>query len=137
MCDDFDRTVLLCGALEGRALFRIVRMAYMLARSVSGSDEMASALAFTVLVVSNLVLIHVNRTSTARRDLARPWNAGFGGISLATCVVVALVLGVPAISSRFQFATASPSLLLNGAPLCLGALVWLETTKRLVNRWIP
>ena len=131
----FDKQVLLRGALQGCGLFGIVLMAYLLARSASGSDETARALAFTVLVVSNLVLIHVNRTWTTRSDSARTWNAAFGWIVLGTSVLLALVLGVPAISDLFLFATPSTALLLSGAAFCLGALVWFESTKRLANRW--
>lgn len=131
----FDKQVLLRGALQGGGLFGIVLMAYLLARSSSGSDETARALAFTVLVVSNLVLIHVNRTWTTRSGSARTWNAAFSWIVWGTCVLLVLVLGVPAISDLFLFATPSTALLLSGAAFCLGALVWFESTKRLANRW--
>lgn len=131
----FDKQVLLSGTLQGCGLFGIVLMAYLIARSASGSDETARAFAFTVLVVSNLVLIHVNRTWTTRSGSARTWNAAFGWIVLGTCVLLALVLGVPAISDLFLFATPSTALLLSGAAFCLGALVWFESTKRLANRW--
>jgi len=131
----FDRQVLLRGALQGCGLFGIVLMAYLLARSDSGSDETARALAFAVLVVGNLVLIHANRTWTTRSGPAPSWNVAFGWIVLGTGVLLALVLGVPAISRLFLFATPSAALLSSGAALCLGALVWFEATKRLANRW--
>ena len=85
----FDAQVLLRGVVQGCGLFGIVLVAYLVARSASGSDETARALAFTVLVVSNLALIHVNRTWTRHRDSTRPWNAAFGWIASATCVLLA------------------------------------------------
>jgi Ca2+-transporting ATPase len=130
----FDAQVLLRGVVQGCGLFGIVLVAYLLARSASGSDETARALAFTVLVISNLALIHVNRTWTARRDSTRPWNVAFGWIALATCALLALVLRVPAIAGLFVFVTPSTTLLLSGAALCLVALAWFEATKRLVSR---
>jgi Ca2+-transporting ATPase len=130
----FDAQVLLRGVVQGCGLFGIVLVAYLVGRSASGSDETARALAFSVLVVSNLALIHVNRTWTPRRDSTRPWNAAFGWIASAACVLLALVLWVPAISGLFLFATPSTSLLLTGAALCLGALAWFEAAKWLVGR---
>lgn len=130
----FDAPVLLRGMLQGGGLFGIALVAYMVARSASGSDQTARALAFTVLVVSSLALIHVNRTLTRRADASRPWNAAFGWIAAATCVLLVLVLTVPAVSVLFQFTTPSVSLLLIGAALCLGALAWFELTRWLLGR---
>lgn len=130
----FDAQVLLRGVVQGSGLFGIVLVAYLIARSSSGADETARALAFAVLVVSSLALIHVSRTWSARHDPTRPWNAAFGWIASATCVLLALVLWVPAISGLFSFTTPSTTLLLSGAALCVGALAWFEATKWLVGR---
>ncbi len=131
----FDAEVLLRGLLHGFGLFGIVLVAYLVARSTSGSDETARALGFTVLVVSSLALIHVNRTWIRLRDSSRPWNAAFGWIASATVTLLVLVLWVPAISGLFSFTTPSASLLLIGAVLCLGALAWFEATKWLLGQW--
>lgn len=130
----FDAQVLLRGLVQGCGLFGIVLVAYVLARSASGSDETARALAFAVLVVSNLVLIHVNRTWTRRRDSTRPWNTAFGWIASGTCVLLLLVLWVPDISALFMFTTPSTPLLLAGSALCVSALAWFEAAKWLVGR---
>lgn len=130
----FDAQVLLRGVVQGCGLLGIVLVAYVIARSASGSDETARALAFSVLVVSNLALIHVNRSWTVGLDPKRPWNVAYVWIALATCAVLALVLAVPAIAGMFRFATPSATLLLSGAGLCLVALAWFESSKRLVGR---
>lgn len=130
----FDAQVLLRGVVQGCGLFGIVLVAYLIARSASGSDETARALAFAVLVVSNLTLIHVNRRWAAGLDPTRPWNLAFVWIALATCAILALVLWVPAIAGLFRFATPSPTLLLSGAALCLVALAWFDASKRVVDR---
>jgi Ca2+-transporting ATPase len=130
----FDVQVLLRGVVQGCGLFGIVLVAYVVARSASDSDEMARALAFAVLVVSNLVLIHVNRTWAGRRDSTRPWNAAFGWIASATCVLLVLVLWVPDISGLFLFTRPSTPLLMVGSVLCVSALAWFEAAKWLVGR---
>ena len=130
----FDAQVLLRGLVQGCGLFGFVLVAYLVARSASGSDETARALAFSVLVVSSLALIHVNRTWTRNRDASRPWNAAFGWIASATCALLVLVLWVPAISGLFLFTTPSASLLLIGTALCFGALAWFEATKWLAGQ---
>jgi P-type Ca2+ transporter type 2C len=131
----FDAQVLARGLVQGSGLFGIVLLAYLIARSATGSDETARALAFVVLVLSNLALIHVNRTWTPGRDSTRPWNPAFGWIVSATCVLLAVVLWLPAVSALFAFTTPSTTLLLTGAALCLAALAWFQASKWLVGRW--
>jgi len=126
----FDGHVLARGLAQGAGLFGLVLLAYLQARSASASDEVARALAFSVLVVSNLALIHVNRTWSPRRGARRPWNLAFGWIATATGLLLAVVLMVPVVSSLFAFVTPGPMLLLTGAGLCLGSLVWFEAVKR-------
>jgi Ca2+-transporting ATPase len=133
----FDREVLLRGLIQGSGLFAVVLVAYLLARNTSGSDEVARALAFAVLVLSNLALIQVNRSWTPARGSQRPWNPAFGWIAGLTCALLALVLSTPAIAGWFAFAAPSASLLGWGAALCLLALGWFEAAKRIVGRWAP
>jgi P-type Ca2+ transporter type 2C len=130
----FDTQVLLRGATQGGGLFGIVLVAYLVARSASGSDETARALAFAVLVVSSLALIHVNRTWIRHRDPLRPRNTAFGWIASATCALLALVLWVPAVSRLFSFTTPSASLLLMGGGLSIGALAWFEASRWLATQ---
>ena len=125
----FDGQVMLRGIVQGIGLFGFVLLAYLQARSVSLSDETARALAFSVLIVSNLALIHVNRTWARRTELPRPWNSAFGWISVATCLLLAVTLLVPAIGRLFAFATPSPTLMLTGAALCVGSLLWFQAVK--------
>ena len=127
----FDGQVLWRGLAQGAGLFALVLIAYLQARAVSGSDETARALAFAVLVVSNLALIHVNRTWARRGDERRPWNPAFGAIAAATMLLLALALAVPVVSGLFAFVMPTPMLLLTGAGLCVGSLVWFEAVKRL------
>ena len=100
----------------------------LLAAGVAPGDRVA-------LVLSNLGLIHVNRSwgRTAWRGSAGS-NRQFGWIVLGTLVVLGAVLGLPGVSRLFYFATPEPLLL--GAALGVAALgmAWFELVKRALGR---
>ena len=76
---------------------------------------MARALTFTVLVLSNLCLIHANRSWGRSAWLGGDTsNRQFGWIALATVVLLVCVLGVPAISQLFYSYHRHPSCCLWG-----------------------
>jgi Ca2+-transporting ATPase len=115
--------------VQGSGLLVIVLVAYVYARTVSGSDEAARALAFSVLVVSNLALIQANRR-WARQASERPrWNAAFGWIAVITSGLLATILAIPAVGGLFAFVAPMPNLLAVGAGLCLLAFGWFEAVK--------
>jgi Ca2+-transporting ATPase len=127
----FDRQVLWRGLLQGSGLLGFVLLAYVYARAQSGSDDVARALAFSVLVVSNLALIHVNRQWARRPGGGGSWNPAFVWMAFATCVMLAGILMFPAIAGLFAFATPGAPLLIAGAGLCVLALAWFEAVRRL------
>jgi Ca2+-transporting ATPase len=95
----------------------------------------ARAMTFTVLVLSNLGLIHANR-SWGRMSWRGPGasNRHFGWISLATLALLGGVLGVPAIRRLFAFAALTPTMLLIGAGVALMSLLWFEGVKWRLGR---
>ena len=125
----FDRQVLWRGLVQGSGLLVIVLIAYVYARSVSGSDESARALAFSVLVLSNLALIQANRRWARQAGEGLRWNVAFGWIAVITCALLAAILAIPAVGGLFAFATPTPHLLVVGAGLGLLALGWFEAVK--------
>jgi Ca2+-transporting ATPase len=125
----FDRQVLWRGLVQGSGLLVIVLIAYVHARSVSGSDESARALAFSVLVLSNLALIQANRRWVRQAGEGLRWNAAFGWIAAVTCALLVAILAIPAVGGLFAFATPTPQLLVVGAGLGLLALGWFEAVK--------
>jgi Ca2+-transporting ATPase len=127
----FDRQVLWRGLVQGSALLGLVLLAYVYARAQSGSDAVARALAFSVLVVSNLALIHVNRQWARRAGTGSSWNMAFVWIAFATCVLLAGILMIPAIAVLFAFEMPGAHLLVAGGGLCALAFVWFEATRRL------
>jgi Ca2+-transporting ATPase len=137
----FDRAVLLRGLAQGAGLLVLLMAVYALARAGLPADDRrddtARALTFVVLVLSNLGLIHANRSwgRTAWRGQAQS-NRPFGWIAVGTVLVLAAILGVPAISRLFSFAAPSPAFLLAALAVAALALVWFESVKQLQGRWI-
>jgi Ca2+-transporting ATPase len=84
-----------------------------------------------VLVLSNLGLIHANRSWSHAiwRGSGKSSNMHFGWITLATVALLACVLGIPAISRLFAFALPTSGMLLAGAGVALMSLVWFEGVK--------
>jgi len=130
----FDRQLLLRGLAQGLGLLVIALLAYLAARSVSGSDDVARALGFTVLVLSNIGLIHANRSWGSRLPRRRQANPSFAWVASATVVLLAAVLGIPALSGLFKFVVPAPSLLLLGGAASLLAWLWFEAVTRLAGR---
>jgi Ca2+-transporting ATPase len=125
----FDAQVLQRGLLQGAGLLVLVLVAYGVA-SRTASHDVARAVAFCALVLSNLALIQANRAWGLRRDRGAT-NPAFAWIALGTCALLALVLTVPAVASLFAFAIPAPRLLAVAAGLALLGLFWFEGVKRL------
>ena len=131
----FDKDVLARGLWQGAGLLVVLLAVYDGVRSYAGSDDMARALTFTVLVLSNLCLIHANRSWSRSTWLGGDTsNRQFGWIALATVVLLGLVLGVPAISRLFYFIPPSPIMLLAGLGAAIISLLWFEGVKQALGR---
>jgi P-type Ca2+ transporter type 2C len=100
----FSGAVLRRSALLGVVILAFGVVVYGLALSVL-PDEGARALVFLGIVVANLVLIFVSRSTseTFTAIFARP-NAVFWWIGALTCLAVAVVILVPGIAPAFRFA---------------------------------
>ncbi|PHV05212.1 ATPase [Janthinobacterium sp. BJB412] len=132
----FDRAVLVRGLWQGGGLLATLVGVYALARWHSGSDQVARALAFSVLVLSNLGLIQANRVWARGAGWGRGGQAGryFGAIALATCALLAAALGLPALGQLFGFVRPDAALLLAGAAVVGLNLLWFEAVKRVLTR---
>jgi Ca2+-transporting ATPase len=131
----FDAEVLIRGLWQGSGLLAMLVAAYALARSASQSDDTARTLTFTALVLSNLTLIHANRSwGSVSLTGGNGVNRSFRWIALATLALLGLVLGVPAIRELFAFALPSPTLLLVSAGIALVSLLWFEAVKWWLTR---
>ena len=126
----FDAAVLTRGLWQGAGLLAILLALYAGTRFTTNSDDMARALTFSVLVLSNLGLIHVNRSWThASWRSPGDGSAHFRWISLATLALLGAALGVPEIRRLFAFAALPPVLLLSGVAVAMLSLLWFEVVK--------
>nr|WP_315205705.1 cation-translocating P-type ATPase [uncultured Albidiferax sp.] len=126
----FDRSVLARGLWQGCGLLALLLGVYAGARALTHSDDMARALVFTVLVLANLGLIYANRSWTRpswRQGAAR--NRYFGWITAATVLLLACVLGIPAVGRLFAFEQPTVGMLLACGGLAGVGLVWFEGVK--------
>jgi Ca2+-transporting ATPase len=114
---------------EGLVVFGTVAAAYLVAVARGMGEDSVRTIAFLVLALSALALIHVNRTFAASGK-HRPWNAAFaiivGGVVLALTVMIT----APWARDLFQFAELD----LSSVPLVLGgasaSLALLHALKR-------
>lgn len=127
----FDAAVLTRGLWQGVGLLALLLAVYAGVRFTTNSDDVARAMTFTVLVLSNLGLIQANRSwgHTSWRGPGAS-NSHFGWISLATLALLGAVLGIPGISRLFAFAPLTPTMLLISASVAVLSLLWFEGVKR-------
>lgn len=129
----FDAAVLTRGLWQGLGLLAILMGVYALARGQTQSDDVARAMTFMVLVLSNLGLIHINRVwGPTRWHTGGSVNRAFVWISLLTVVLLACVLGIPAVRTLFVFALPPSALLLAGLGMVAVAVMWFELVKRVL-----
>ncbi|MFM9973525.1 MAG: cation transporting ATPase C-terminal domain-containing protein, partial [Beijerinckiaceae bacterium] len=135
----FDKAVMARGLWQGTGLLVLLLAVYAGARAWlpadARRDDIARALTFVVLVLSNLGLIHANRAwgRTALLGNAES-NRQFGWIAAGTVVVLGAVLGVPAISRLFSFSAPAPVLLLVALGVAGFSLAWFEGVKQIQSR---
>jgi Ca2+-transporting ATPase len=126
----FDATVLVRGLWQGTGLLVVLLAVFALTRSHSKSDEVARAVTFSVLVISNLGLIFANRLWHQVALPGRgPSNTAFRWIAIAALALLAGVLGIPAVSRLFAFDMPSVPLLLAGLTAAGVSLLWFEAVK--------
>ena len=127
----FDRAVIARGLWQGAGLLALLLAVFAGVRSSSGSDDMARAVTFMVLVLSNLALIQVNRAWGVPGWRAyRAPNRQFVWITVATVLLLGAVLGIPAVGRLFAFVQPTPAMLALGAGAALAGLAWFEGVKR-------
>jgi len=135
----FDKAVMVRGLWQGAGLLLLLLAVFAGVRAWlpadAERDDIARALTFVVLVLSNLGLIHANRTwgRTALLGNAES-NRQFGWIAAGTVVVLGAVLGVPVISRLFSFAAPPAVMLLAAAGVVCLSMAWFEGVKQ-VQRW--
>jgi Ca2+-transporting ATPase len=135
----FDKAVMVRGLWQGSGLLLLLLAVYAGARAwlpADGQrDDMARALTFVVLILSNLGLIHANRSWGRTVMAGNPEsNKPFAWIAAGTVVVLGIVLSVPVISRLFSFAAPPPLMLVAALGAAVLGVVWFEGVKRVQGR---
>jgi Ca2+-transporting ATPase len=126
----FDSAVLVRGLWQGSGLLALLCGVYAWSRHQTHSDDVARAMTFTVLVLSNIGLIHANRSwNVSAWHARRSMNRYFNWMASATAALLAIVLLVPELARLFSFTRPSaPMLLIAIAGAVLGT-AWFEAVK--------
>jgi Ca2+-transporting ATPase len=137
----FDKAVLVRGLWQGLGLLALLLAVYTGARAglpeTPQRDDTARALTFFVLVLSNLGLIHVNRSwgPTVWRG-PNAWSPPLLWISAGTVLMLGLIWALPAVGRLFSFAAPTPLLLLATLGLAGLSMAWFEGVKRILGRGV-
>jgi Ca2+-transporting ATPase len=135
----FDRAVLVRGLWQGAGLLVLLLAVYAGSRAglpaTPQRDDTARALTFFVLVLSNLGLIHVNRSwgPTVWRG-PNAFSPPLLWIAAGTLLMLALIWALPAVGRLFSFAAPPPLLLLATLALAGFCMAWFEAVKRTLGR---
>jgi Ca2+-transporting ATPase len=132
----FDKTVMARGLAQGVGLLLLLLAVVAGARAWlpddAQRDDTARALAFVVLVLSNLGLIQANRAWGRSAVPGRAESSRFfGWIAAGTVIVLGVVLAVPPVSRLFLFAAPTPLMLLAAVGLAGLSVFWFEAVKRM------
>lgn len=126
----FDSAVLKRGLWQGVGLLAVLLAVFKSAQDYAASGEVARALTFSVMVMSNLGLISANRYwSQAALSRSSTENRSFTWIALATMALLSCILGVPEIGRLFAFVTPPPLMLAGGFCAVFVSVLWFEVVK--------
>jgi Ca2+-transporting ATPase len=102
------------------------------------AEAAARAFTFTTLVMGNLALLMVNRSSTASLwSSLRVPNRALWWVAGATTLMLALTLYQPWVAGLFQFAPLAAADVLKAVGLGLCSVLWLEAIKAWQRRNTP
>jgi len=130
----FDGAVLMRGLAQGIGLLALLCGVYVWSSRAAHADDVARALTFTVLVLSNIGLIYVNRSWDAP-----PWQPGrapnryFDAMAAATVALLAAVLAIPDVARLFAFALPPSRMLAVAAACSVLATLWFEGVKAILR----
>ncbi|MDB5958843.1 MAG: ATPase [Massilia sp.] len=135
----FDRAVLFRGLSQGAGLLAVLCAVYVWSSHAAHSDDVARTMTFTVLVLSTIALIHVNRSwDTPFWQRHRAFNRYFSWVAISTVILLAVVMATPRIARLFAFALPPPEMLSIAAGSVLLATLlatfWFEAVKSLLRQ---
>jgi Ca2+-transporting ATPase len=131
----FSRAAIGWGVLQGAGLLAFALAAFATSASLGESMSASRAVAFTALVVGNLLLILGNRSQaqSAIAMLRKP-NSALWWVVGGTALFLALALLVPGLRDLFHFGQPSAAAVALGLAAGLATAPWLEALRLLRNR---
>jgi Ca2+-transporting ATPase len=131
----FDMAVLARGLSQGTGLLALLCGVYLWSSHQTGADDVARAMTFTVLVLSNIGLIYVNRSWDGPIwQGRRAGNRYFNWMGLLTAALLAIVLATPEIARLFSFALPPTRMLLVAAGSAIVATLWFEGVRSVLRQ---
>ena len=126
----FDAAVLTRGLWQGAGLLGLLLGTYIWCRRETGSDDIARAMVFTTLVLSNIGLIYVNRTWNAASWYGtQGTNRYFGWMAIFTVTLLAAVFLIPGVSQLFAFIRPPIAIFFAAAGGAFLSVLWFEAVK--------
>jgi Ca2+-transporting ATPase len=134
----FNRRAAMLSVVQGIVVLGIVLLVYNTALSGGLAATQARALAFTTIVISNLMLILTNRSwsGTLVSTLRTP-NKSLVWVFGGTIVALFLVLYVPVLQDLFLFSPVPAMALAVAAGAGIVSIIWFELFKYLKSRRMP
>lgn len=131
----FDRRHWALSLIQGGGLLLALMLVFIIAVRRGQAEQEARALVFTTLMVANILLIFINRTSetTWLKRFIPTNNHLVGWIALGSAVMMGLVLYLPVLRDIFRFSYLHPMDLL--MCMVIGALSVLGTTFCFSRYW--
>ncbi|MBP1929200.1 Ca2+-transporting ATPase [Methanolinea mesophila] len=134
----FTRGAAFLSVIQGMVVLGIVLLVYSAALSGGLVATQARALAFTTIVISNLMLILTNRswTRTLVSTMRTP-NTSLAWVFAGTLVALFLVLYVPGLQDLFLFSPVPAMALAIAIGAGVASIIWFELFKYLKSRRLP
>jgi Ca2+-transporting ATPase len=131
----FDAAVLARGLAQGIGLLALLCGVHVWSSSETHSEDVARAMTFTVLVLSNIGLIYVNRGWDAPPwRLGRAPNRYFSWMAVATATLLTVVLVIPDVARLFSFTLPPVRMLFIAGAGSMLATLWFEAVKSILRR---
>ena len=131
----FGRHLVERSLLQGGSVLLVLIAVFLVALHRAQDEQDARALAFTTLIVANLALIFVNRSSTRTPlDALRVPNRALWWVVGGTVLLLGLVLSVPVLRTLFSISVLHPEDIAICIAAGLASVGWLELVKVLDRR---
>lgn len=126
---------ILFSCLQGIGILIIAIVVYLFGLKFGHNENEVRAMAFTTLIISNVMVILANRSWTRNiLDIMRTPNSSVKWVVGGALIFLVLVITVPFLRDLFQFDPITPLQFLICVTAGLGSIIWFEVYKRISSR---